>query len=115
MSQNGTGVQYPEITLGGVTYTVKCTRAVLLFRLSRKGIAFTDLNDPKTRFAALFEIFHAMIGDQAQGKSVEDFVQIASDESKVQAVDIAVGQAIPKVFPSTQAPATPVEDKAPIQ
>lgn len=112
---NGTGVQYPEITLGGFTYVVKCTRAVLLYRLSRKGISFSDLNNPKTRYAALFEIFHAFIGDQAQGKSVEDFVQLASDENKVQAVDLAVGQAIPKVFPPTQVPAPVEEDKAPLQ
>jgi hypothetical protein len=70
------------------------------------------LGDPKTRFAALFNIFTAFIGDQANGKTAEDFAELAMEENRVGAVDIAVGQAIPKVFPSTQAPAPAAEDVA---
>jgi hypothetical protein len=112
MSPNGSSVEYPQVTLGGVTYTLKCTRATLRFRLSKRGADFADLREPNKRFAAMWEIFYAMIGPQAGDNALEYFVQLADNENLTQAVDIAVAQAIPKVFPPTQAPAKAAAEPA---
>ena len=40
---NGTGALYPTIEIGGVSYELRISREVLLYRLSRKGISLADL------------------------------------------------------------------------
>ena len=40
MNQNGTGVEYPTIELGGVNYTVKFSRG-MLYRMGKQGVSFS--------------------------------------------------------------------------
>lgn len=98
-SKNGTGIIYPEITLDDVTYTLKISREVLLYRLSAKGVRILDLRGPKS-FATLFDLFHAIIQDRYSG-TVEDLVTLAHAEDKVAQIDSAMAEVIKKVFPST--------------
>lgn len=98
---SGSGIDFPTLELGGITYTIKFTRATILYRLSRAGVSFTDLQKRDRRFAALHDILFAAIQDQYEG-TVESLVELIYAEGKGRLVDAAVAAAIKKVFPPTQ-------------
>ena len=61
---NGTGIEYPTITIGGKVYTVKLTRAAL-YRLGKAGIKinFQTAGDKALfDFSNLVDIFHLVCG-----------------------------------------------------
>ena len=100
--QNGTGIIYPTLELGGKTYTVKFTRGGLLYRLSKSGASFSDLiSGSDKNFAACFDILYAALYGQYLG-TVEDLVELAFAESKVEEVKTVVREAVKKAFPPTQ-------------
>src|SRR5579871_1218267 len=98
MSQNGTGIQYPEITLGGVTYVVRFTRGALLYRVAKRGLTIADVysTDGNKRLAAVFDLLHAMLGDYFLG-TVEDLSEALVTEEKVAEATVAVISALGKV------------------
>lgn len=102
MEYQGTGIEFPKITLGGVEYELKFTRGALLYRISRKGIAMADLSNANKRFACLFDILHAIISDKFSG-TADDLASMAYEEDgKMKEIDAAVSVALGKAFPSTQ-------------
>ena len=112
ISYNGTGIDYPRLTLGGVEYELKFTRGALLYRISRRGISVSTLRDPERRIAAGVDILHAIIGDQFGG-TPEQLADLVFTEEKfaevIQAVTVAVG----KVFPPKAEPAQAAAGAAP--
>jgi len=99
MSQNGTGAAYPTIELAGVTYELRISREVLLYRLSRKGISLADLRGPKG-FATLHDVLYAIVQDRYPG-GVEDLVSLIQAEGKLKLLDVTLSEVVKKVFPST--------------
>jgi hypothetical protein len=114
MSQNGTGIIYPEIELGGKTYVVRFDKEVMVYRLSKANANFADLVDPRRRFAAMFDILYAAISDQYVG-TPESLSVLAQQEDKVRLVDQVVAEGIKKVFPTPiQAPAAAESGAPPV-
>jgi len=61
-----TGMDYPTLTLAGVTYTIRLTRGAL-YRLGKAGIEITprfNQNGVAFSFFNLVDIFHAVSGFQ---------------------------------------------------
>lgn len=98
---NGTGIEYPSVVLGGVTYTVKFMRGAILYRMSRLGVTFADLQAGPKRFSALFDVLYSAIQDQYTG-TPEQLVEMTLAENKLAEIGAAVGMAIAKVFPPAQ-------------
>jgi len=114
MSQNGTGVVYPTIELGGVTYELRITRGALLYRISKNQIDMNDLgqdSDPRKRVAAVFDVLHAIVAGKFQG-SIEDLADLVITEGKMKDAATAVLLAVGKVFPPAE-PATPAVEATP--
>jgi hypothetical protein len=114
MNQNGTGVVYPTIELGGVTYELRITRGALLYRISKNQVDMNDLGkdaDPRKRVAAVFDVLHAIIADKFQG-SVEDLADVVIAEGKMKEATVGVLGAVGKVFPPAE-PATPAVEATP--
>ena len=97
------GILYPTIELGGVSYELRISREILLYRLSAKGISMINLRGPKS-FATLFDVLYAIVQDRYLG-TVEELVSLVHEEQKVSAVDVAVAEVIKKVFPQPTPPA----------
>lgn len=100
--EKASGVGYPEITLGGITYTLRISREIWIFRLSELGVTLTDLIGPK-RHSALIKTLYVIIAGRYQG-TVEDLVTLIAAEGKLAAVDVAISDTIKKVFPLTGSP-----------
>jgi hypothetical protein len=100
---NGSGVEYPKITLGGVEYTLKASKAVLTFRFSKYGIPFNRFGP--SAGAVLAEQLWAFLLGQYFG-SAESLFEMMFNEGKLREVAFAVDEAVKKVFPP-QVPAAP--------
>ncbi len=111
MSQELTGILFPEVELAGVKYTLKFTREVLLYRLSRRGLDVGNLNVRLKALAAVVDFTYALIEDRFVG-TADDLAQIILQENKVAVCADAIRDALGKVFPPTQAPVTAVEATA---
>lgn len=105
MSENGTGVQYPTIELGGQTYTVKFSRA-MLYRLGKAGVKFSpQFKAPEgdkpggiqMDFAQVVDVLHLAIGFQGTHDDLAELVFDKRNEA-VSAIMLAWG----KAFPSPQ-------------
>lgn len=96
---NGTGVQYPTLTLGGHTYTLKFTRGAIMYRLSKTGSQIADLGTAKS-FSTLMDLLHAALYGQYAG-SVEDLAELVMAEQAIESVNVAIGEALKKAFPPT--------------
>ena len=94
---NGTGVEYPQLTLGGVTYTLKLTRGQLMYRFSKRNISM-GLRVGQAGIAMLADQLHAMIQGAYFG-SPEDLLEMILGEDKLKETANAVDEAIKKVFP----------------
>jgi hypothetical protein len=100
MSQlNGTGVTYPTIELGGVTYELKVTREAAIYRVGKNGLNFSDLNEQAKRPVAVADFMHVMMDPRFQG-SAEDVFTLIMKEGKIGEATAAVFTALGKVFPS---------------
>lgn len=98
---NGTGIIYPVIELGGIKYTVKFSRGGILYRLSKSGTSLADLTGGSKNFSAVIDVLHAALFSQFQG-SAEDLAELVMTEGKTAEVAQAIGEALKKVFPPTQ-------------
>lgn len=101
MSENGTGIIYPTIELGGKFYTVKFTRGGLLYRLSRSGTSLSDLTSGSKNFASVIDVLHAALYGQYAG-TAEDLAELVLSENKTGELSMVIGEALKKVFPPTQ-------------
>ena len=102
MSQtNGSGLQFPTLELGGVTYIVKFTRGGLLYRLNKAGASMADLGGQKS-FAASIDLLHAALYGQFLG-TPEELADLVLSEEKILQIGEVLGEALKKVFPPTQA------------
>ena len=113
MENNGTGILYPTIELGGATFTLRFTRGALLYRLSRRGVTTADLNVPAKSFGALVEVLHATMEPQFLGTH-EQLAEImeAAGIDKLRAYRAAVDEALGKVFPPIARPAAETKPEA---
>ena len=93
---NGTGVEYPQLTLGGKTYTLKITRGALMYRFSKRNIPMGQFGGP-AGIAALADQLHAIIG--VFPGEPEEILEMILAEDKVKEASIAVGETIKKAFP----------------
>lgn len=116
MNQNGTGIIYPTIELGGVTYELKFTRGALFYRLSRLGVdlgtAFTNIT-----FSVRVDILHSIIAGTGPGKyagTTEELADLVLTENKSKEVVELLLAALGKVFPPTQAAQAPATELAPL-
>ena len=94
-----TGIDWPTITLGEVTYTLRASQGALLYKLSLKGI------NPKfeknfSDFAKLVDVFCAFADPAAP--PAEAVADLVFAEGKTADLGAAVGQAMGKVFPPSQ-------------
>lgn len=111
----GSGVEYPTLVIGGVSYVVKFSRGAL-YRLDKAGFDLRQLGPqlqqwfPKKlddgteipgnlRLSVLVDVLHSAIGDKFLG-SPEQLAE-ALGENIAEAA-IAVVQAIAKMKPSPQ-------------
>lgn len=113
-STNGTGVQYPHITLGGVDYELKFTREVLYYRLSKAGLDLGNLGDRLKNLAAVCDIVHALIGRSFSG-TAEDVAQMILAEDKIRECATAIAEALGKVLPPAQPTQVTATEEASIQ
>lgn len=79
--ENGTGVEYPTIELGGKSYTVKFTRSTV-YRLEKAGIKFNPRfsNGGKTvnmQFAEVVDVLAVCIGWPTN--ELEDLAELVFD------------------------------------
>ena len=112
-----TGIDYPTLELGGVVFTLKFTRAALLYRLSKKDVRIADINGPPPKnLAAVVDVLHAALFGQFEG-TPEQLLELVMAEDKMRAARAAIDAAMGKVFPSPMAtPATAAgEAKTPVQ
>lgn len=115
MDQNGTGVQYPTITLDGVTYTVKFSRA-LLYRMEKMGVKFaptfpTDEHGKPAgvamSLANLVDVLHVAIGYRGTHEELAEAVYEQRNDA-VTALVVAWGKAFPpRQQPQAAAEASP--------
>lgn len=103
-NENGTGIIYPTITLGGIEYTVKFTRGGIVYRMSKAGVSISELGNPKTSFGALVDILHAALPDY-KGMN-EDLANLVLSEDKAGEASRLIAEALGKVFPPSQAART---------
>ncbi len=94
---NGSGIEYPHVTLGGVTYEVKMTRGTLLYRLSRNGIDLRELTGPKA-FSTMVDTLHACIQGHFRSNA-ESLAEVIMAEDKAVECSNAVNEALKKAFP----------------
>lgn len=78
---NGSGVEYPKVELGGVTYEVKFTRG-LIYRMDKAGISFTPrfLNQGKQvqlSFSNLIDVLRMAISFPG---TAEELAELAYDK-----------------------------------
>ena len=99
MNEN-TGVDYPNIELGGATYTLKASRGALLFRWSELGIKLSDRLDPNRTVAVTVKMLSTMMTPKFEG-SFEDLTDLILDEQKMGVASGAINVALGKVFPPT--------------
>lgn len=111
MDQNGTGVQYPTLTLDGVTYTVKFSRG-LLYRMEKLGVKFAptfpkdDTGKPlgvSMSISNLVDVLHIAIGYPGTHEELAEAVYEQRNDA-VTALVVAWGKAFPP-RPQPQAPA----------
>jgi hypothetical protein len=95
----GTGSKYPTVTLGGVTYPVKVTREILLYRMIQKGIDFSNKNNRPKALEMICETIHFLIADHFHG-TVEDLAQLIIQENKI----IECGAAIKQLLETETVP-----------
>ncbi len=106
---NGSGIIYPTIELGGVTYVVKFTRGGLLYRLSKSATNLSDLASGPRSLAAVVDVFHAALFGQYNG-TPEELAELVLAEDKLAQVSGIVADSLKKVFPPTQTPAAGTAD-----
>ena len=95
---NGSPIDWPTLTLGGVTYTVRFTRGALLFKLSESGTTFADMSGAKA-FASLVKGLHAGISPEFPG-TPEQLADVLVNEGKVSEAKQAFDAALKKAFPT---------------
>lgn len=115
MSPNGSGIDYPKVTLAGVAHEVKFTRGALLYRLSKTGTDLaqlgTALNRNRLTFAQVIDLFAAAVGWEPT-----DAADAIMSENKLAEVTTAVIEALGKAFPpTTPAPAAADSAAPPVQ
>jgi hypothetical protein len=111
---NGTGIEYPEIELGGKKYVLKLTRGALVYRISKSGSNLTDIYQPGQKaIAAVIDILHCLIKDEFGG-TAEQLAELVWENGtdKIREVGNAVRIAVGKVFPPTQAAPVAAGDQA---
>ncbi len=112
---NGTGIQYPTLELGGVTYTVKFSRGGILYRLSKSGTNLSDLRAGSGKsFATVIDVLHAALFDQYMGDA-ESLAELVMSEDKIALASEVVSEALKKVFPPTPVAAPPADQPAAVQ
>ncbi len=109
-TSNGTGIDYPTIELGGVTYTLKFTRGDFAFRLSDNGINMFDRVNPTKNLAANVKILHMFLTPQFPG-TYSDLAEFLIDEKKVLEAATVINAAMGKVFPLPTVAATVTGEK----
>ena len=109
---NGSGIQWPQITLGGVTYTLKVTKGSLTFRFSKYSIPFRRFGP--TAGAVLAEQLWAILLGQYFG-SAESLFEMMFDENHLAAVAAAVDEAVGKVFPPPTAAPVAAQPEADLE
>lgn len=99
MSNNGTGVEYPTIELGGQQYTVRFSRA-MIYRMGKAGVSFApkvDGQNIKMDFAQVVDVLHLAIGFQGTQDELAELVY----DKRGEAITVLL-QAWGKAFPSPQ-------------
>lgn len=114
-----TGIIYPTVDLDGQTYTLKFTRASILYRLSRNGVDIGDLWRPAKAAAGVVDVLHAVISDQlAPGvfptpEALAEYL-LEPGTDRMRTVANALREAVGKVFPPV-APPAPADSKPAVQ
>jgi hypothetical protein len=109
---NGTGVEYPKITLGGVEYEVKFTRAVM-YRMGKLGIKFEPTIKPDrvtvANFSQLVDVLHLAISFQG---TPEQLAELCFDQ-RHEIVGPLVSAWLKVVLPSMPTIQTPAANPTP--
>ncbi len=132
MSEIGTGIEYPKLTIDGREYDVKFSRSAL-YRLDKAGFDIRTLGqeigrwfphqDPVTkeqvngniRISVLVDVLHAAIGDQVRvtPEQLADMVlPISLPPSEISARTAEIAIAITKAIAKTRPPVQPVAPAA---
>lgn len=100
MLNNGTGVEYPKLTLDGVAYEVKFTRA-MLYRMEKLGVKFAPTfkneNGKATvamSLANLVDVLHVATGYRGTHEELAEAV-FDQRNAAVDALMVAWGKAFP--------------------
>jgi hypothetical protein len=99
-----TGIDYPTLTFGGATYTLRFTRGAFLYRMSKKGIELSDLNVRVKSASVVVDILLIALEGQYAG-TPEQLSETLLDENKWREARAAVDAALGKVFPTPTQPA----------
>jgi len=110
---NGTGIDYPTLELGGVKYTLKVTRGVMIFRLSDAGINLAEINVHIKAVSAIIKVLHAMLLEQYTG-TPEQLCELVLAEDKMKLAAQAVRDALGKVFPTSLTAAVTAGESKPL-
>ena len=100
-----TGIDYPEVEIGGRKFVIRFSRGATLYRLSKSGTDPKDLNNILKGPGALIDFIHAGISDQVETTPEALAELILSSPQKTAECRRAVDAALLKVFPP--APKTP--------
>ncbi len=111
---NGSGIDYPKITLAGVEYTLKFSRGTLLFRMSKEGVSLADRSDHRKSVGATVQILRMVMTPEFAGTH-EELTDILLDENKIGEASQALNVALGKVFPSTIQGAAAAGEKQALQ
>lgn len=97
MSQNnGTGIEYPTIELGGKTYTVKFSRG-LLYRLAKAGVKIETrqiAGGVSMPFEILVDAYHVLIGFEGSHEELAEMMFDKRGEA-LNKLLVAVGKTLP--------------------
>jgi hypothetical protein len=89
MNQNGTGVEYPTVELGGTKYEVKFTRATL-YQLDKAGIVFNPQvvrSTASLKFSTIVDTLKLCIAFEGTAEELAELSFDKRDEILVVLVD----------------------------
>lgn len=112
---NGTGIQYPEIELGGKRYTVKFTRG-MLYRMGKLGVKFQpelvggEQKQIRMDFTNLVDVLHVAIEFPGTHEELAELLYDKRNDAVTALVE-AWAKMLPPATPAT--PAADVQPGAP--
>lgn len=112
-----TGIEYPKITLGGVEYEIKFTRATM-YQLGKRGIRFVpqiSAGGARMEFHEMVDVLYLTIGFKGTPDELAELCYDVRGELVGPLVDAWAKVVLPSFKPIQAAAANTTADQTPIQ